>query len=233
MTAVGVPRRVLLLMLAGSLVASGLSTLLAAQYVRSLGGEPRLSSLIFLNGAFWFGWLGWNTFTGQDNQLFPGDVSATKLWDVGTDDGLIHLTLNGGRTWRNVTPPGLAPWAKVSLIDASHFDTLTAYAAINTLRLSDLKPHIYRTRDAGKTWQHITAGIPDGGIISAVRSDPAARYIQTDTAINAGNSGGPLIDLESGYVVGVNTFAIRSTEGLHFAVASQEVLQTFAAHLRR
>jgi S1-C subfamily serine protease len=71
------------------------------------------------------------------------------------------------------------------------------------------------------------------GIISAVRSDPAARYIQTDTAINAGNSGGPLIDLASGYVVGVNTFAIRSTEGLHFAVASQDVLQTFATYLRR
>jgi S1-C subfamily serine protease len=86
----------------------------------------------------------------------------------------------------------------------------------------------------------IAIGTPKGldwsvsrGIISAVRSDPAARYIQTDTAINAGNSGGPLIDLASGYVVGVNTFGIRSTEGLHFAVASEEVLQTFAAHLRR
>ncbi len=71
-----------------------------------------------------------------------------------------------------MTPPDLTPWAKVSIIDASHFDANTAYAAINTLRLDDLRPHIYRTRDGGKTWTHITTGIPDGGIINAVREDP-------------------------------------------------------------
>src|SRR6476646_8636536 len=64
---------------------------------------------------------------------------------------------------------------KVSIVDASHFDANTAYAAINTLRLDDLRPHIYRTRDGGKSWQHITAGIPDGGIINAVREDPQRR----------------------------------------------------------
>jgi hypothetical protein len=63
----------------------------------------------------------------------------------------------------------------VSLMDASHFDVNTAYAAINTFRLDDLRPHIYRTRDGGKTWQHITAGIPDGGIINVVREDPQRR----------------------------------------------------------
>jgi len=60
-------------------------------------------------------------------------------------------------------------------MDASHFDANTAYAAINTLRLDDLRPHIYRTRDGGKTWTHITAGIPDGGIINVVREDPKRR----------------------------------------------------------
>ena len=104
----------------------------------------------------------------------PSYRKENILW-AGSDDGLIHVTFNGGRTWKNVTPPDLRPWAKVSLIDASHFDTLTAYAAINTLRLSDLRPHIYRTRDGGKTWTQITAGIPDGGIISAVREDPLRR----------------------------------------------------------
>ena len=74
-----------------------------------------------------------------------------------------------------MTPAGLVAWAKVSLMDASHFDVNTAYAAINTLRLDDLRPHIYRTRDGGKTWQHITSGIPDGGIINVVREDPQRR----------------------------------------------------------
>ena len=101
----------------------------------------------------------------------PSHLRENILW-AGTDDGLIHLTVDGGRTWKNVTPTSLTPWAKVSLIDASHFDPLTAYAAINTLRLSDLTPHIYRTRDGGRTWTHITTGIPDGATINAVREDP-------------------------------------------------------------
>ncbi|HSR15497.1 MAG TPA: hypothetical protein VLL51_07070, partial [Gemmatimonadales bacterium] len=74
-----------------------------------------------------------------------------------------------------VTPPGLVPWAKVSLIEASPFDTLTAYAAINTFRLDDLRAHIYRTRDGGRTWTHITSGIPDAGVVNAVREDPVRR----------------------------------------------------------
>jgi hypothetical protein len=91
---------------------------------------------------------------------------------VGTDDGLIHLTEDGGKTWHNVTPPELKPWAKVSMMDASHTDPLGAYAAINTFRLDDLRPHIYRTRDGGKTWTHITNGIPDGAIVNTVKEDP-------------------------------------------------------------
>jgi photosystem II stability/assembly factor-like uncharacterized protein len=101
----------------------------------------------------------------------PSYRSGNVIW-AGSDDGLIHLTMNGGRSWTNVTPPGLAPWSKISLLDASHFDTLTAYAAVNTIRLDDLRPHIYRTRDGGRSWTHITSGIPDGGTINAVREDP-------------------------------------------------------------
>jgi len=104
----------------------------------------------------------------------PSYRSAGIIW-VGSDDGLIHVTRDGGKTWKNVTPPDLTPWAKVSLMDASHFDSLTAYAAINTLRIDDLRPHIYRTRDGGKTWTHITTGIPDGGTINAVREDPVRK----------------------------------------------------------
>ena len=106
----------------------------------------------------------------------PSPVDGQRIW-AGTDDGLIHMTSDGGRTWTDVTPPALRdrPWSKVSLIDASHFDAGTAYAAINTFRLDDLRPHIYRTRDGGRSWTEITAGIPDGGIVNAVREDPVRR----------------------------------------------------------
>lgn len=106
--------------------------------------------------------------------IAPSPIEAGRMW-AGTDDGLIHLTTDGGQRWTNVTPPELTPWAKVSLIDASHFDPNTAYAAINTIRLDDLRPHIYRTRDGGRTWTHIAAGIPDGGTVNAVREDPKRR----------------------------------------------------------
>ena len=68
------------------------------------------------------------------------------------------------------------PWAKVSLLEASHFDRDTAWAAVNTFRLDDTRPHVYRTRDGGRTWTHVTAGIPDDeGVVNAVREDPKRR----------------------------------------------------------
>ena len=106
--------------------------------------------------------------------IAPSYLDEQTLW-VGTDDGLIHVTRDGGKSWNDVTPPALTPWSKVSIMDASHFDANTAYAAVNTFRLDDLRPHIYRTKDGGKTWAHITAGIPDGGIINVVREDPKRR----------------------------------------------------------
>jgi photosystem II stability/assembly factor-like uncharacterized protein len=102
--------------------------------------------------------------------IAPSYRDVNRIW-VGTDDGLIHVTTDGGKTWNDVSPPELKPWAKVSIMDASHFDPLTAYAAINTFRLDDLRPHIYRTRDGGKSWTHITNGIPDGAAVNTVKED--------------------------------------------------------------
>jgi photosystem II stability/assembly factor-like uncharacterized protein len=104
----------------------------------------------------------------------PSPVDAAVIW-AGTDDGLIHLTRNGGREWTNVTPPALTAWAKISLIEASQFHAGIAYAAVNTLRLDDLRPHIYRTRDGGQIWTEIVNGLPAGGVVNAVREDPMRR----------------------------------------------------------
>ena len=101
----------------------------------------------------------------------PSPLDVNRIW-VGTDDGLIHVTVDGGLHWKDVTPPQLAPWMKVSIMDAGHFGALTAYAAINTLRLDDLRPHILRTHDGGKTWTEIVNGIPAGTTVNAVREDP-------------------------------------------------------------
>jgi photosystem II stability/assembly factor-like uncharacterized protein len=108
--------------------------------------------------------------------LAPSPLDGKRIW-AGTDDGLVHVTTDGGAQWTDVTPPALRdrPWSKVSLIEASHFDAGTAYAAINTIRLDDLRPHVYRTRDLGRTWTEIVAGLPDGGVVNAVREDPVRR----------------------------------------------------------
>ena len=101
----------------------------------------------------------------------PSYVDVNRIW-AGTDDGLIQTTADGGATWHDVTPPDLKAWMKVSIIDAGRFDAQTAYAAINTLRLDDMHPHIYRTHDGGRTWTAITNGIADGAPVDAVREDP-------------------------------------------------------------
>lgn len=100
----------------------------------------------------------------------PSPVDGLTIW-AGTDDGLIHVTHDGGKTWNNVTPPDIASWTKISLIDAGHSDARTAYAAVNGIRVDDLHPHIYRTHDGGRTWTAIVNGLPDDPI-NVVREDP-------------------------------------------------------------
>ena len=106
--------------------------------------------------------------------LAPSPKDATLIW-AGTDDGLIQVTRDGGKNWQNVTPPELTPWSKLAQMDASHFDTATAYAAVNRFRLDDLHPYIYRTHDGGKSWQTIVSGIPDDEPVNTIREDPERR----------------------------------------------------------
>lgn len=100
-------------------------------------------------------------------------LDSNIIW-AGTDDGLIHITRDGGKKWENITPPSLNSWSKISLVDASHMDKNTAYAAVNRIRLDDLHPHIFRTRDGGKTWKEIVNGLPNDPI-NVVKEDPKCK----------------------------------------------------------
>ncbi len=104
----------------------------------------------------------------------PSFRNVNTIW-TGSDDGFIQLTRDGGKTWTNVTPSALTPWSKVSLMEASHFDDESAYAAINRFKLDDLHPHIYRTHDGGRSWKEIVNGIPENEIVNSVREDPVKR----------------------------------------------------------
>ena len=117
--------------------------------------------------------------------IAPSPLADGLLW-CGTDDGLIWVTRDDGKHWENVTPKELLPWSKVGILEASHFDPQTAYAAIDRHRLDDLAAHIYRTRDGGRTWNRIARGIPTGSYVNVVREDPQRRgllYAGTETGV--------------------------------------------------
>jgi photosystem II stability/assembly factor-like uncharacterized protein len=99
----------------------------------------------------------------------PSPVNAQMIW-LGTDDGLIHLTTDDGKNWQNVTPPAITSWSRVTGIEGSHTQA-EAYAAVDRHQLSDFRPHIYRTRDQGNTWQEITRGLPANGYVHVVKED--------------------------------------------------------------
>ncbi len=111
--------------------------------------------------------------------------STQTIW-VGTDDGLLWRTRDGGMHWNNITPGDVTPWSKISQIDVSRFDDETAYVSASRMRLDDQRPYIYRTHDGGKTWQAIASTLPGGSPVNAVRADPERRgllYAATETAV--------------------------------------------------
>jgi photosystem II stability/assembly factor-like uncharacterized protein len=122
---------------------------------------------------------------GSVTALAPSPLDVNVLW-AGTGDGLIQVTTNGGLKWTNVTPPQMKPWTRIFNMEAGHFDTKTAYAAANTLRLDDMNPHLWRTHDGGKTWTEIDNGIAPGAVTNSIREDPRKKgllYASTDTQV--------------------------------------------------
>ncbi|HEY2474340.1 MAG TPA: hypothetical protein VGI19_06005 [Candidatus Cybelea sp.] len=120
--------------------------------------------------------------------IAPSYVHAGTIW-AGTDDGQVWITRtstgSAQANWKNITPPELTPWSKVSQIDASHFDDQTAFVAVNRFRLNDLRPYVYVTRDGGAHWEPSVAGLPQQPV-NAVRQDPVARdllYAATENGV--------------------------------------------------
>jgi photosystem II stability/assembly factor-like uncharacterized protein len=124
--------------------------------------------------------------------IAPSPLDANLIW-AGSDTGLVHLTRDSGKNWKDVTPKGLSDWSKISLIEASHFNPAVAYAAVDRHRLDDLTPYLYRTRDYGETWQLITEGIHAPAFLCAVREDPTHRGL-----LFAGTEFGVFASFDSG-----------------------------------
>ncbi|HEX4748956.1 MAG TPA: glycoside hydrolase [Bryobacteraceae bacterium] len=124
--------------------------------------------------------------------IAPSPKDGKLIW-VGTEDGLIQVTRDSGATWKDVTPAELTPWSKVSLIETSHFDANSAYAAINRFRVDDLRPHIYRTHDGGAHWTEIVQGLPERALVNAVREDPVRKGL-----LYAGTELGVFVSFDDG-----------------------------------
>jgi photosystem II stability/assembly factor-like uncharacterized protein len=124
--------------------------------------------------------------------IAPSPLNKNLIW-AGSDTGLIHLTRDGGKSWKNVTPQGLSDWSKISLIEASHFDPAVAYAAVDRSRLDDQTPYVYRTRDYGASWQLITNGIASSAFLRAVRED-----LHTKSLLFAGTEFGVYVSFDEG-----------------------------------
>ncbi len=124
--------------------------------------------------------------------IAPSPLNRDVIW-AGSDTGLIHITRDAGKSWTNVTPPGLSDWSRVSMIEASHFDAAVAYAAVDRSIRDDRTPYIYRTRDYGKSWQLVTSGLSAPAFLRAVREDPMAHGL-----LFAGTEFGVFVSFDDG-----------------------------------
>jgi photosystem II stability/assembly factor-like uncharacterized protein len=124
--------------------------------------------------------------------IAPSALNRDLVW-AGSDTGLIHLTRDGGKSWKDVTPHGLSDWSKISFIEASHFDPAVAYAAVDRSRLDDRTPYLYRTCDYGSSWTFITNGIAPDSFLRAIREDTV-----TKSLLFAGTELGVYVSFDAG-----------------------------------
>ena len=124
--------------------------------------------------------------------IAPSPLIAPQIW-AGSDTGLIHLTRDGGKNWKDVTPPNVSDWSKITQIEASHFNVAEAFAAVDRHRLDDMAPYVYRTRDFGKTWQLVVNGIAPNSFVNTIREDPKCKGL-----LFAGSEFGAYVSFDDG-----------------------------------
>ncbi|HEX9107716.1 MAG TPA: hypothetical protein VF832_10820, partial [Longimicrobiales bacterium] len=165
--------------------------------------------------------------TGNDRRgviytIAPSPLQAPLVW-IGTDDGLIQLTPDDGKTWQNVTPSAIGPWSRVTMIEASHFDGRSAYASVDRHQLQDFQPYIYRTRDSGHSWQRISNGLPPVGWVHTVKEDPKRRGL-----LLAGTENGAFVSFDDGDSWQPLQLNLPATSVRDFAIHSDDlVVATF------
>ena len=138
-----------------------------------------------------------DTDPGRDKRgviytIAPSPVMVPLVW-IGTDDGLIQLSMDDGGSWRDVTPAAVGAWSRITTIEASHFDYQSAYASVDRHQLQDYEPYIFRTRDLGRTWQPIVQGLPAGVYVHVVKEDPQRRGL-----LFAGTERGAFLSYDDG-----------------------------------
>jgi len=124
--------------------------------------------------------------------ISPSALRPGLIW-VGTNNGLVHLTTDNGISWQNISPPRLQKFSEVTMVEASHFDPATAYVSVDNHQSNDFRPHIFRTRDYGKTWQEVVEGIPDSSFVKVVREDPERKGL-----LYAGTEKGAFVSFDDG-----------------------------------
>jgi photosystem II stability/assembly factor-like uncharacterized protein len=124
--------------------------------------------------------------------IAPSTLAPNLIW-VGTNNGLVYVDWDGIDAWRNVSPPGLQKFSEITMVEASHHDPRTAYVSVDNHQGNDFRPHIFRTRDSGKSWQEIVTGIPDFSFVKVVREDPERKGL-----LYAGTETGAFVSFDDG-----------------------------------
>ncbi len=124
--------------------------------------------------------------------IAPSQLRAGVIW-VGTNNGLVQLTTDGGMNWMNVSPPGLHKFSEITMVEASHFDPGGAWVSVDNHQGNDFRPHIFRTNNYGMKWQEVVSGIPDFSFVKVVRQDP-----KHNNLLFAGTETGPYVSFDRG-----------------------------------
>lgn len=149
--------------------------------------------------------------------LAPSYHDVNTIW-AGSDDGMIHITRNHGKSWENITPPGLPKHSRISIIDASRHKASVAYVAVKRYQMNDREPYIFKTDDYGKTWKKIVNGIPAGDFVHVVREDVTKQGL-----LYAGTEHGIFVSYDDGVYWNPIQLNLPNTQVSDIAVTEKDI----------